>query len=266
MSYQYDDRERRWRRYNERRNQPGWEDRGLDMEEGWEFPDTDQETNWDLERNRRLETGRGRTYGRSREQDWEGEPYSFPYSYTYTEYWYIPGPYTGVGPRDYQRSDERIFEDVCERLSRHGQIDASDVEVHVDDGEVTLTGTVENRRMKRMVEDTLDTIYGVKDIHNELKLRGQRRAWQGGRSFEKQIHEGMEVVDIHGEKVGNVKEVRANYFLVDRVMERDVYVPFDASNAAEGKVRLNVSADKVDDQGWPTSEILVTPDLNRENE
>jgi osmotically-inducible protein OsmY len=35
---------------------------------------------------------------------------------------------------------------VIERLTRHPMIDASDIEVAVHDGELTLKGTVENGR------------------------------------------------------------------------------------------------------------------------
>lgn len=80
------------------------------------------------------------------------------------------GPFTGVGPKGYQRSDERIFEDVCERLTQHGQIDASDIEVSVKNGEVTLSGSIEDRYTKRMAEDLVDDVRGVKDVHNDLKV------------------------------------------------------------------------------------------------
>ena len=81
------------------------------------------------------------------------------------------GPYTGYGPRGYRRTDERIQEDICDRLTQHAQIDASDIEVAVLEGEVTLTGTVEDRRIKRMVEANVEMIPGVVDIHNQLRLR-----------------------------------------------------------------------------------------------
>jgi hypothetical protein len=84
-----------------------------------------------------------------------------------------PGPYEGVGPRNYRPSDERIREDVCMRLTQHGQIDASEVEVEVNEGEVTLSGTVEDRRIKRMVEANVELIGGVVDVHNRLRLRNR---------------------------------------------------------------------------------------------
>jgi hypothetical protein len=97
-----------------------------------------------------------------------------PYNWSYTEYWMVPGPYEGVGPRDYHRTDERIYEDVCERLAQHGRIDASEIEVRVNHGEVTLTGTIPDRRQKRLAEDVIDTVWGVEDIHNQLYVRDQR--------------------------------------------------------------------------------------------
>src|SRR5882672_6063916 len=54
----------------------------------------------------------------------------------------VPGPYVGYGPRGYHRTDERIHEDVCERLTEHGDLDATDIEVGVTTGEVMLSGTV----------------------------------------------------------------------------------------------------------------------------
>ena len=92
-------------------------------------------------------------------------------SFVYEELWFIPGPYSGRGPRGYQRSDQRIEEDICERLTHHGQLDASDIQVQVKNGEVTLTGTVESRQAKRLAEDLLDSVSGVKDVHNQLRVQ-----------------------------------------------------------------------------------------------
>ena len=55
------------------------------------------------------------------------------------------GRYAGRGPKGYQRSDERLKEEVCEQLTADPDVDASDVEVSVQNGEVTLEGTVHTR-------------------------------------------------------------------------------------------------------------------------
>jgi osmotically-inducible protein OsmY len=80
------------------------------------------------------------------------------------------GRFTGRGPRGYQRSDERIREDINERLTEHPEIDASDIEVQVKGGEVTLTGTVDRRQTKRMAEDLCENVSGVKEVHNQLRV------------------------------------------------------------------------------------------------
>ena len=80
------------------------------------------------------------------------------------------GPYFGRGPRNYQRSDERIREDICERLSYHGQLDPSDVEIQVQNGEVTLQGSVQDRWAKRTAEEIAEDVWGVKEVHNQLRV------------------------------------------------------------------------------------------------
>jgi hypothetical protein len=82
------------------------------------------------------------------------------------------GRFTGRGPKGYTRSDERIQEDVSDRLEQHGEIDASEIEVRVSNGEVTLEGTVEDRRTKRLAEDVIETCPGVKQVHNRIRVQG----------------------------------------------------------------------------------------------
>lgn len=80
------------------------------------------------------------------------------------------GPHAGRGPRGYQRSDERIREDVCDRLCEHGYVDASQIDVSVQNGEVTLTGVVSERQEKRMAEDAVERVTGVREVHNQLRV------------------------------------------------------------------------------------------------
>ncbi|HTW38309.1 MAG TPA: BON domain-containing protein [Steroidobacteraceae bacterium] len=86
------------------------------------------------------------------------------------------------GPKGYRCSDERIREEICERLSRpfdrfdagelaDERLDVSDVTVSVDGGKVTLEGTVPERRMKHYIEDLVDACPGVQDIDNRIRVR-----------------------------------------------------------------------------------------------
>ena len=81
------------------------------------------------------------------------------------------GEHRGKGPRGYTRSDDRIKEHVHEALTDDPHVDATHIEVVVHDGEVILTGTVEDRRQKRLAEDCIEDIVGITDIHNQLRLR-----------------------------------------------------------------------------------------------
>src|SRR5512143_1044431 len=63
------------------------------------------------------------------------------------------GKYRGRGPKGYRRSDERIKEDVNDRLTEHAYLDASDIDVSVERCEVTLSGTVNDRNDKRIAEN-----------------------------------------------------------------------------------------------------------------
>jgi osmotically-inducible protein OsmY len=82
------------------------------------------------------------------------------------------GPnYAGRGPRGYQRTDERTREDVCDRLTDDPRIDASDIEVNLKGGEVTLSGSVRTREEKRLAEDLVERVTGVRDVNNHLRVR-----------------------------------------------------------------------------------------------
>lgn len=81
--------------------------------------------------------------------------------------------YRGVGPRNYRRSDERILEDINERLTDDHHIDASDIGVKVEGGEVTLSGTVEDRAARRRAEDIAESVSGVGHVQNDLRVAGR---------------------------------------------------------------------------------------------
>lgn len=79
------------------------------------------------------------------------------------------GNYAGRGPKNYKRPDERIAEDINDRLTGHPDLDAADIEVRVSDGLVTLTGRVDTRQSKRLAEDLAESVSGVQDISNQLR-------------------------------------------------------------------------------------------------
>jgi hypothetical protein len=78
--------------------------------------------------------------------------------------------HVGRGPKGYRRSDERIREDASDALERHPHVDASEIEIEVKDGIVTMRGSVEDRQTKRRAEDAIEHVNGIKDIRNELSV------------------------------------------------------------------------------------------------
>jgi osmotically-inducible protein OsmY len=83
--------------------------------------------------------------------------------------------FAGRGPKGYHRSDDRIKEDVCERLMDDRDVDASEITVEVVNGEVTLSGTVDDRWQKRRAEDIADAVTGVTEVANNIRLSRQER-------------------------------------------------------------------------------------------
>lgn len=159
-TWDHPDYQRQWRNYRKPHLDYGWErlyeGQGYDWEErpayGWERPGF----KW-----QRGASGYGRpNYGWGRPGDWEER-----------EDFYRDGPYVGRGPKGYGRSDEFIREDVCERLTQDPWIDASEIEVEVRDGVVTLKGTVDSRQTKRTAEEVIDSVAGIKDVANQLRVR-----------------------------------------------------------------------------------------------
>ena len=77
----------------------------------------------------------------------------------------------GRGPKGYQRADARILEDVSDRLTDDPFVDASEIRVDIEDGEVTLSGTVDRREARRRAEDIAESVSGVRYVMNKLRVR-----------------------------------------------------------------------------------------------
>jgi hypothetical protein len=83
------------------------------------------------------------------------------------------GRFAGRGPKGYQRTDERVREDVCDCLMADPDIDASEIIVVVAEGEVTLDGSVPDRQTKRAAEESVEDISGVRQVHNRLRVESK---------------------------------------------------------------------------------------------
>ncbi|MBX3185560.1 MAG: BON domain-containing protein [Labilithrix sp.] len=76
------------------------------------------------------------------------------------------------GPKGWQRRDDRIHDDICAHLTDDGHVDARDLEVVVHQGEVVLTGTVGDRFQRRRAIWIAETVRGVIDVVNRIRIAG----------------------------------------------------------------------------------------------
>jgi hypothetical protein len=79
------------------------------------------------------------------------------------------GEHAGKGPRGWM--DERLHDVICLEMLDDPDLDATELEVACQDGEVTLTGWVRSRDEKRLAEWIADHTRGVRDVHNRLVVR-----------------------------------------------------------------------------------------------
>lgn len=117
--------------------------------------------------------------GRSSQEGWQGMNRSGEYARGENQ---MRGEHYGKGPKGYQRSDERIREDVSEKLYEAHEVDASEIEVQVKNGEVTLSGTVSDRQQKRRAEEIVEQCTGVKDVQNQIRVQQSGTRNQGNQT------------------------------------------------------------------------------------
>lgn len=97
----------------------------------------------------------------------------------------------GKGPKGYQKNDERLKEEVSEKLTQDHSVDASEIEIQVQGGEVTLSGSVKDRQQKRRAEDCVEEVSGVKHVNNQLRITAERSNTQGNQNQGSQNQENQ---------------------------------------------------------------------------
>lgn len=178
-----------------------------------------------------------------------------------TDPWDAPSEQDG-GNRD--RADERISEEVYQRLAQHGQLDARSINVRVQNGEILLQGIVSSHHDKGLAEDIARAVPGAAGVDNQLRLSEagvkQPSPAEPAERWENRVREGMQVAGSDEKSIGQVKEVRRSDFLVDRPLARDVYVPYEAvQSASRDRVIITVPAGEVNDQGWANPDLTEAP-------
>lgn len=86
-----------------------------------------------------------------------------------------PVNYSGRGPKNHHRSDDSLREEISEQLMRSPDIDASELEVEVKGGDVTISGNIPTRQMKHWTEDLVEDIRGVKNLVIKIKVTNHNK-------------------------------------------------------------------------------------------
>jgi hypothetical protein len=156
--------------------------RGELREDRFGEPAYDYERAFDEERFGQMTSGRGREEARYQRRQY-GEAATRQYwprpssGSEFNQPWMIAGPHSGKGPRGYQRSKDQIIEEASQRLQQSGEIDASNIDVTCENGVLTLRGNVDDRRTKRAAEECVESVVGIDDVANELRV--ERRPLSG---------------------------------------------------------------------------------------
>ena len=68
--------------------------------------------------------------------------------------------------------NEKLRQHVQARLREHRELDSSGIEVEVERRVIKLRGTVEDARLKSLVESVAASAPGVLGVKNELRVKG----------------------------------------------------------------------------------------------
>jgi osmotically-inducible protein OsmY len=74
------------------------------------------------------------------------------------------------GERRQQRSDESLAREIQEILTEDPELEASEIEVQVEGGAVTLMGTADSSDAKLLAEELAESVAGVREVHNRLRV------------------------------------------------------------------------------------------------
>lgn len=69
------------------------------------------------------------------------------------------------------RTNDVISEDILAGLEAAPEIDATEIDIDVSDGVVTLNGTVDNYAVKTLAGKIAGHVDGVTEVHNRLRIR-----------------------------------------------------------------------------------------------
>jgi osmotically-inducible protein OsmY len=77
---------------------------------------------------------------------------------------------TNSGQRARRKSDESLRHEIREILTADPELEATDIEVEVEGGAVTLRGAVVDPDTRLLAEELVESLAGVREVHNRLRV------------------------------------------------------------------------------------------------
>jgi osmotically-inducible protein OsmY len=74
------------------------------------------------------------------------------------------------GTRAQRKPDERLAGEIRDILTNDPELDATEVEVEVEDGAVTISGVVDGSEARLLAEELVESVTGVREVHNRLRV------------------------------------------------------------------------------------------------
>lgn len=74
------------------------------------------------------------------------------------------------GPRTQRRSDETLAQEIRDILTNDPELDATEIEVQVEGGAVTISGVVYGTDARLLAEELVESLTGVREVHNQLRV------------------------------------------------------------------------------------------------
>jgi osmotically-inducible protein OsmY len=69
-----------------------------------------------------------------------------------------------------RRPDTALAREIHEILTQDPELDATEIQVDVESGAVTLAGVVDSREAKLLAEELVESVTGVREVHNGLTV------------------------------------------------------------------------------------------------
>ena len=159
------------------------------------------------------------------------------------------------------KTDAQIHHDIIEELSWDPRVDETEVGVEVDDGVVTLTGTVTSWAKRLAAQEAARRVAGVRDVANGIAVKTPGGLFRTDTEIAQAVRRTLEW-DVFVPDEGIICTVTDGYVtlegVVDRLSQRD-----DAERAVRNLTGVKAVANKITIKTPPSINDTVAHAIER---